>query len=80
VIASEEGIGMAGEALIQISRDEVERARQLSELKYELDTQSKLADARQEGREEAAAEYAEQIRQLQEEIRRLRGDPVAGAP
>jgi predicted transposase/invertase (TIGR01784 family) len=58
VIASEEGIGMAGEALIQISRDEVERARLLSEYKYELDTQSKLADARQEGREEQKLEIA----------------------
>ena len=33
---------MASEVLITISRDEVERARLNSELKWELDTQSKL--------------------------------------
>ena len=40
---------MASEVLLTISRDEVERARLMSELKYELDTQSKLAYAKQEG-------------------------------
>ena len=45
---------MASEVLITISKDEIERARLESELKYELDTQSKLAYAKQEGREEVA--------------------------
>jgi predicted transposase/invertase (TIGR01784 family) len=85
VVRSEEGIGMASEVLIKVSKDEVERARLLSEYKYVLDTQSKLATARREGREEgrkegreegrkeAVAEYTGQIRRLEEELRRLRG-------
>jgi predicted transposase/invertase (TIGR01784 family) len=49
ILEQEEGIAMAGKALLTISKDEVERARLLSELKYELDTQSKLEGARREG-------------------------------
>jgi hypothetical protein len=67
---------MASEELVKISKDEIERARLMSEYKYMLDTQSKLVQAkregRQEGRQEAAAEYAEQIRRLEEENRCLR--------
>ena len=40
---------MAGEVLITISKDEAERARLRSEEKYQLDTQSKMTYARQEG-------------------------------
>ena len=40
---------MASEVLIDISKDEKERARLLSELKYELDTQSKLVHAERKG-------------------------------
>jgi hypothetical protein len=57
---------------MKLSRDEEERAWLLSEYKYAVDTQSKVVQARRDGREEAAAEYAEQIRRLEEEIRRLR--------
>ena len=39
---------MASKVLKTISRDEVERVRLMSELKYELDTQSKLVYAKQE--------------------------------
>jgi predicted transposase/invertase (TIGR01784 family) len=49
IIASEEGIAMASEVLMTISRDEIERARLESELKYELDTQSRLTYAKREG-------------------------------
>jgi hypothetical protein len=56
IIAYEEGIAMASEVLIRISRDEVERARLLSEYKYELDTQSRIAYAKQEGRQEGIGE------------------------
>jgi len=52
ILRQEEGIAMASEVLINISKDEVERFRMLSELKYELDTQSNLAYAKSEGREE----------------------------
>jgi DNA repair exonuclease SbcCD ATPase subunit len=43
----------------------------MSEYKYALDTQSKLVQAKREGRQEAAAEYAEQIRQIQEKDRQI---------
>ena len=49
IIESEEGIAMASEVLITISKDEVERARLRSEEKYQLDTQSKMTYAREEG-------------------------------
>jgi predicted transposase/invertase (TIGR01784 family) len=49
IIAFEEGIAMASEVLMTVSRDEVERARLESELKYELDTQSRFAYAEQKG-------------------------------
>jgi predicted transposase YdaD len=39
-----------------ISRDEVERARLMSEFKYEIDTQSKIGYARKEGRKEGREE------------------------
>jgi len=58
IIEQEEGIAMASEVLVTISKDEIERARLESELKYELDTQSKLAYAKQEGREEGREEVA----------------------
>ena len=43
---------MASEVLQTISRDEAERFRLLSELKYELDTQSKLVYAKREAMKE----------------------------
>ena len=49
ILDNEEGIAMASEVLISISKDEIEQARLLSELKYELDTQSNLAYAEQKG-------------------------------
>jgi len=49
ILRHEEGIAMASEVLITISKDEIEQARLESELKYELDTQSKLAYAKRDG-------------------------------
>jgi predicted transposase/invertase (TIGR01784 family) len=49
VVGCEEGIAMAGEVLLKISRDEVERARLMSEYKYVVDTQSKVVDAGRKG-------------------------------
>jgi predicted transposase/invertase (TIGR01784 family) len=43
---------MASEVLMTISRDDVERARLMSEYKYELDTQSRVAYAWQQGEQE----------------------------
>jgi len=47
---------MASEVLLEISRDEEERARLMSEYKYQLDIQSKLVHAKREGREEGREE------------------------
>jgi predicted transposase/invertase (TIGR01784 family) len=64
VIAAEEGIAMASEVLITISKDEIERARLMSEWKYEMDTQSRLVEAKWE----TTAEIARNLKAL--------GDPV----
>ncbi|MCL2070184.1 MAG: Rpn family recombination-promoting nuclease/putative transposase [Treponema sp.] len=49
IVEREEGIAMASEVLITISKDEIEQAWLLSEYKYELDTQSRLVHAEREG-------------------------------
>ena len=49
----------AGEELMQISRDEVERMRLLSEEKYILDNQSRRAEVIKIGRKESEAEIAQ---------------------
>jgi predicted transposase/invertase (TIGR01784 family) len=49
LLAYEEGIGMAGEILLTISKDEGELARLESEYKYQLDHQSEMVTARREG-------------------------------
>jgi predicted transposase/invertase (TIGR01784 family) len=52
IMEHEEGIAMASEVLMGISRDEAERARLMSEYKYQLDTQSKLVHAKRAGIQE----------------------------
>ena len=52
ILELEEGIAMASEVVINITKDDIERARMLSELKYELDTQSRLAYAKYKGKQE----------------------------
>jgi hypothetical protein len=47
---------MAGEVLMIISKDEAERARLMSEYKYQLDMQSKLVHAKRAGKEEGLQE------------------------
>jgi hypothetical protein len=49
---------MAGEVLLRISKDEAERARLMSEYKYVVDTQSKVVQAKREGRQEEKLETA----------------------
>jgi hypothetical protein len=46
ILQIEEGIAMAGDVMIHISRDEIERCRLESEYKYELDLQSATVEAR----------------------------------
>jgi predicted transposase/invertase (TIGR01784 family) len=68
VIAREEGIAMASKVLITISKDEVERARLMSEYKYELDNQSKMVQAKRdgvdEGRKQRGIEIAGNFKKL----------------
>jgi hypothetical protein len=50
IVEREEGIAMASEVLMSITRDDVERARLMSEYKYIVeDTQSQIVDAEREG-------------------------------
>jgi hypothetical protein len=48
IVEAEEGIAMASEVLMTISRDEVERARLMSEFKYQVDLRSHIVYAEQE--------------------------------
>jgi predicted transposase/invertase (TIGR01784 family) len=61
LVAHEEGIAMASEVLLRISKDEAERARLMSEYKYVVDTQSKVVQAKREGRSEGLREKAQEI-------------------
>jgi predicted transposase/invertase (TIGR01784 family) len=79
IMEREEGIAMASEVVMTISKDEIERARLMSEYKYELDTQSRIGHARQEGEQRKAAEILELIDSgyTPEQIReRLKADNV----
>jgi predicted transposase/invertase (TIGR01784 family) len=58
LIRDEEGITMASEVLLSISKDEIERARLLSEYKFEVDLQSDRVHARREGIKEGIKEVA----------------------
>jgi predicted transposase/invertase (TIGR01784 family) len=49
IIEIEEGIAMAGQVLLHISKDERERARLTSEYKYAVDLQSKEVEAKRAG-------------------------------
>jgi predicted transposase/invertase (TIGR01784 family) len=64
IVGYEEGIAMASEVLMRISKDEVERARLMSEYKYELDTQSKVVHARREGERGRTIEIARRMKDI----------------
>ena len=57
ILDQEEGIAMASEVLINITKDEVERAKLFSVLKYELDSRSFPDYERREGRKEIIRDY-----------------------
>ncbi|MDR3123404.1 MAG: Rpn family recombination-promoting nuclease/putative transposase [Treponema sp.] len=71
VIANEEGIAMASEVLITISKDEAERARLMSEWKHEMDLQSKMVQAKREGRRESALEIARTLKSLGDSVEKI---------
>jgi len=56
ILEREEGIAMAGETLIRISRDEIEQARLTTELKNILDYQSGMVSAERKGMKEGHME------------------------
>jgi predicted transposase/invertase (TIGR01784 family) len=56
LLKEEEGIAMASEVLLEISRDEKQRAWLESEYKYAVDRQSDLVSARREGLAEGKVE------------------------
>jgi hypothetical protein len=62
VMAIEEGIAMASEVLLRISRDEAERVRLMSEYKYVVDTQSKVVQAEREGAHTKALEVGRKLK------------------
>ena len=70
ILEKEEGITMASEVLITISKDEIERARLMSEQKYELDTQSNLVYAKREGIKEGREERDKEVREEKRETAR----------
>ncbi|MDR0758987.1 MAG: Rpn family recombination-promoting nuclease/putative transposase [Treponema sp.] len=78
LVEEEEGIAMAGEVLQRISKDEVERAWLASEYKYAVDTQSKVVQARREGRQEGRQE--EHMRAYQEKLEGARKLKQMGVP
>ncbi|MCL1994637.1 MAG: hypothetical protein FWG63_00355, partial [Defluviitaleaceae bacterium] len=49
IIENEEGIAMGAQVLLNISKDERERARLTSEYKFAVDLQSKMVDAERAG-------------------------------
>ena len=62
LVEREEGIAMASEVLISISKDEVERARLMSEYKYVVDTQSKVVHAKREGIQQGMLKIARHMK------------------
>ena len=64
MIAFEEGIAMASEVLLTITKDDHERARLRSEEKYILDTRCRLFYAKQEGMETKKIEIAQNLKKM----------------
>ena len=74
IVEQEEGIAMASEVLMTISKDEAERFRLMSEEKYQLDMQSKLVHAKRKARAEERQHFLEMLDQglsVEEMKRRL---------
>ena len=61
ILDQEEGIAMASEVLINITKDEVERAKLFSVLKYELDSRSFPDFERREGIKEGEQKGKQEI-------------------
>jgi predicted transposase/invertase (TIGR01784 family) len=81
LLAEEEGIAMAGEELLTVTEDERYEAWLRSAETFDMDYQDDMEEARRAGQAEGRVESQERIRQVEEqnrqleaEIRRLRGE------
>jgi hypothetical protein len=63
ILEHKEGIAMAGEVLMTISRDEIERLNMLSDLKAQLDAQDRMVHAKRMALAEGLAEGRNEERQ-----------------
>ena len=75
ILEREDGIAMAGEALINITQDDIDWARQLSEEKYICDTQSFRVTAMREG--EQIGLQKGRLEALQEAARNFKANGVS---
>jgi predicted transposase/invertase (TIGR01784 family) len=64
IINQEEGIAMAVDTLINITKDDVEFARMTTLIKSELDWRSRIGDAENKGRNEANLENARKMKTM----------------
>jgi predicted transposase/invertase (TIGR01784 family) len=78
IINREEGIAMAVDTLVNITQDEIEYARMSTLLKSELDWQSGMAEARDEGRQEGILEIARKMREMGDPIEKIQA--ITGLP
>jgi paraquat-inducible protein B len=71
ILTEEEGIAMAGETLATITKEEAERWREMSRLKYELDRQAAQKAMREKVRKEMRVEFREEIqKEVRDEVRK----------
>jgi predicted transposase/invertase (TIGR01784 family) len=64
IINQEEGIAMAVDTLINITKDEIEYARMTTLIKSELDWRSRIGDAENKGRNEEKIESARKMKTM----------------
>ncbi|GHV32001.1 hypothetical protein AGMMS4952_21630 [Spirochaetia bacterium] len=80
ILEYEEGISMAAEGLLTVTQAERDAVRQISELKYELDMQSALVYAKEDGYEQAKKEAEKIIQRLERENEELRRRVAGSGP
>jgi len=76
ILRREEGIAMAGQVLLSISKDEIERAQLLSEYKHVVDQQSKVVNAMQKGERIGEERGRQEGERIGEERGRQEGERI----
>ena len=71
ILQYEEGIAMASEVLMTISRDQVERARLMSEFKYEVDTRTHVNYAVDRAVNNAKIQFAKNLLEAGDSIEKI---------